>query len=114
MKKLIIAGRTNFGEKGFYIKFKAEKDSMKVIKKIIEDLGSEYFYDIDVNPRNFSNYEKWKDEWIPINDSKKVSADIICGDKMIHIFVHNCPNFKFINTIFDKYCKWASCEKIKP
>ena len=60
MEKLIIAGRTNW-EKGFYIKFKAEEKSMKIIKKIVEDLGSEYFVDNQIIPKIFSEYEKWKD-----------------------------------------------------
>jgi len=41
MAKLIIFGRTAVR----YIKFKAKPKSMKVIKKIIEELGSEYFVD---------------------------------------------------------------------
>ena len=43
---------------------------MKIIKKIIEELGSDYFVDNQTIPKTFSKYEKWKDKWIPIHSSK--------------------------------------------
>jgi hypothetical protein len=104
MEKLIIAGRTN-GESSFYIKFKVQEKSMSIIKKIVQDLGSEYFVDNQVLPRSMK-FEKWKDQWIPIHE-KGIDIDIICGDKMIHMLVDNCPNFDIINNILDKYCEWA-------
>jgi len=33
-----MAGRTSW-EGGFYIKFKAEEKSMRIIKKIVEEMG---------------------------------------------------------------------------
>lgn len=107
MNKLTIAGRANW-ENGFYVKFKAEEKSMKIIKKIVEDFGSEYFVDNQVIPRTFSNYAKWKDQWIPVyTQNKDLDIDIICGDKIIHMIVHKCPSFEFVNDILDKYCDWA-------
>ena len=104
-KKIIIAGRTNW-EKGFYVKFEAEEKSMKIIKKIVEELGSEYFIDNQVIPKTFSKYEKWKDKWIPIY-GKGLDIDIICGNKIIHMIVHKCPSFEFINNVLDKYSIFA-------
>lgn len=110
--KLIIDGRTNWA-KGFYIKFEAKEKSMKMIKKIVEELGSEYFVDNQTVPKTFSKYEKWKDKWIPVYSpkSKNLDIDIICGDKIIHMIVHKCPSFEFINKILDKYCEWAEPKK---
>lgn len=106
-KKLIINGRTNW-EGGFYVKFQAEEKSMKIIKKIVGGLDSEYFVDNQIIPRTFGRYEKWKDKWIPIYSSKnKIDIDIICGDKVIHMIVHKCPNFEFINKVLDKYSVFA-------
>ena len=107
MEKLTITGRTNWGG-GFYVKFKAEEKSMKIIKKLVEEFGSEYFVDNQVIPRTFSNYAKWKDQWIPIHtQNKDLDINIICGDKIIHMTVHKCPSFEFINNVLDKSCDWA-------
>ena len=102
--KIIIEGRTNW-EGGFYVKFEAEEKSMKIIKKIVEELGSEYFVDNQTIPKTFSNYGKWKDKWIPVYNSKNkdLDIDIICGDKIIHMICHKCPSFAFINKVLDKY-----------
>lgn len=105
MEKLTIAGRTNW-KHGFYVKFKAEEKSMKVIKKIVETLGSEYFTDNQVIPRTFSDYTKWKDQWIPVI-TKNFRIDIICGDKIIHMVINECPKFELVNDVLDKYCVWA-------
>ena len=105
MRKLIISGRTNW-EKGFYIKFKAEEKSMKVIKKILENLGSDYFVDNQIIPKTFSKYDKWKDHWIPIN-IKNLKGNIICGDKFIHMIIHKSSHLEFINNILGKYCSWV-------
>ncbi|MBI4146807.1 hypothetical protein HY489_05720 [Candidatus Woesearchaeota archaeon] len=105
MDKLTIVGRTNW-EGGFYVKLKSEEKVMKIIKKIVEDLDSDYFVDNQVIPKAFSNYSKWKDQWIPIVQ-KNLRIDIICGDKMIHLIVHRYPSIEFVNTILDKYCNWA-------
>ena len=105
MEKLIIMGRTNW-ESGFYIKFKSEKASMKIIKKIIKDLGSDYFVDNHVIPKTLSNYEKWKDQWIPVCIKKNLDIDIVCGNRIIHMIVHNCSDFEIINETIDKYCDW--------
>jgi hypothetical protein len=110
-KKLITAGRTNW-KNGFYIKFKAKEKSMKLIKKIVEELGSDYFVDNQVIPKTFSNYNKWKDQWIPVY-GKRLDIDIICGDKIIHMIVNKYPNLKLINEIFNKYCKWAEIKTYK-
>ena len=106
--KLIIAGRTNW-ERGFYVKFEAEEKSMKIIKKIVEELGSEYFVDNQTIPRTFGKYEKWKDKWIPVysSENKNLDIDIICGDKIIHMIVQKCPSFEFINKVLDKYSVFA-------
>ncbi len=111
MEKLVIIGRTNWG-RGFYIKFEAEEKSMKAIKKIVDGLGSEFFIDNQTIPRTLSNYEKWKDKWIPIYNSKNknLDIDIICGDKVIHMIVHKCPSYEFVNKILDKYCEWTEPE----
>ena len=108
MEKLIIEGRTNW-KKGFYIKFEAQEKSMKIIKKIVKELGSEYFEDNQTIPKTFSKYKKWKDKWIPVYSSKNknLDIDIVCGDKIIHFIVHKCPSYDFINKILDKYCEWA-------
>ena len=103
-EKLIIEGRTNWKD-GFYIKFEAEEKSMKIIKKIAEELGSGYFADNQVIPITFSKYEKWA----PIynSKSKNLDIDIICDDKIIHMIVHKCPSFEFVNKILNKHCDWA-------
>lgn len=108
MEKLTIVGRANW-KNGFYIKFKAEEKSMKIIKKIIEDMGSEYLADNQTIPKTFSKYEKWKDKWIPVYNPKHkdLDVDIVCGDKIIHMIVHKYPSIKFINNILNKYCNWA-------
>lgn len=108
MGKLIIAGRTNW-KNGFYIKFKAEEKSMKTIKKIIQELGSEYFVDNHVIPKTLSKYEKWKDQWIPVHNRKinNLDIDIICGDKIIHMIVHKYHNLESVNKIINKHCQWA-------
>lgn len=108
MEKLIVARRTNW-EGGFYIQFEAEEKSMKFIKKIVMEMDSEYFEDDHVIPRTFSKYEKWKDQWTPISSSKhkNLDIDIICGDEVIHMIVHKCPSFEFVNKILDKYCDWV-------
>ena len=103
--KLIILGRTNW-EKKFYIKFKADDNSMRIIKKIGQDFGDEFFIDNQGIPKSLSNYNKWKDEWIPIV-TKNVGIDIICGDKMIHMIFYKFPSFEYANKILDKYCKWT-------
>jgi hypothetical protein len=108
INKLIIAGRTNW-EKGFYIKFEAEEKSMKIIKKIVEGFKSEYFIDNQTIPKTFSKYEKWKDQWIPINE-KEIDINIICGDKFIHLIVHKCPDYESVNLIIDKYSVFAQPE----
>jgi len=107
-EKLIIEGRTNWKD-GFYVKFESEERSMKIIKKIVEELGSEYFVDNKVIPRTFSKYEKWKDKRIPIYSSKNknLDIDIICGDKIIHMIIHKRPSFEFVDKILDEYCDWA-------
>src|SRR3989344_4084641 len=99
-EKLIIEGRTNW-KKGFYIKFEAQEKSMKIIKKIVEELGSDYFVDNHVTPRTFGKYKKWKDKWIPVYSSKNknLDIDIICGDKIIQMIVHKRPSFEFVNKI---------------
>ena len=108
MEKLTVAGRTNW-KAGFYIKFKAEEKSMKIIKKIVEGLGSDYFADNQAIPRTFSKYEKWKDMWIPVysENIKNSDINIICGDKIIHMVVSNLPDPDFVNKILNKYCDWA-------
>ena len=105
MDKITIAGRTNWENK-FYIKFKATNKSMKVIKKFVEEIGDDFFIDNLTIPKSLSNYEKWKDRWIPIV-TKDIGIDIICGDKFIHMIFYKFPNFKFVNKILDKYCNWA-------
>jgi len=106
-KKLIITGRTNW-EGGFYVKFEAEEESMKIIKKIVGEFGSEYFVDNQTIPRTFGKYEKWKDQWIPVyTQNKNLDIDIICGDKVIHMIVHKCPSLEFINKVLDKYSVFA-------
>lgn len=105
MEKLIIAGRTNWENK-VYVKIEAQKDSMKVIKKILNEMGDEFFVDNQTIPKSLSNYEKWKDQWISVV-TKEFEIDIICGDKFIHIIIYKFPNFDAINKIFDKYCDWA-------
>ena len=107
MNKLTIAGRTNW-KSGFYVKFKAREKSMSIIKKIVEELGSEYFVDNQIIPKTFNKYERWKDQWIPVYTQKKdIHIDIICGDNIIHMIVHKCSRFEFVNKILDKYCDWA-------
>jgi hypothetical protein len=105
MDKLVIAGRTNW-EGGFYIKFKAVEKSMKVIKKIVEKMDDEFFVDNQAIPKTLSKYDKWKDQWIPIS-TKKFGAEIVCGDKMIHIIFYKFPSYESVNKILDKYCIWA-------
>ncbi|MBU2503919.1 MAG: hypothetical protein KJ879_02605 [Nanoarchaeota archaeon] len=104
MKKLTIVGKTN-SENKFYIKARAEEKSIEVIKKIIKELGSEYFVDNQIIPKT-NNYQSWKDRWIPFN-TNKIEADIICGNKFIHIIFYKFPNFEFVNKVLDKYCVWA-------
>ncbi len=105
MDKLIVAGRTNW-KGGFYTKFKAEQKSMKIIKKLFEELGCEYFVDNQVIPKTFSNYDKWKDQWIPLN-TKDISGDIVCGDKIIHLFISKYKELNEINSTINKYSEWA-------
>lgn len=108
MKKLTIAGRTNW-EGGAYIKFKAEEKAMIIIKKIVGELGSDYFIDNHIIPKTFSDYSKWKDQWIPVYNyqDKDLDINIICGDKIIHMLVHKCPSFEALSKLLEKYCEWA-------
>ena len=102
----MIARRANW-KKGFYIKFKAEKKSMLIIKKIVEELGSEFFVDMVGMPRRpYNNYDKWKDFWLPFQN-KKFDMDIICGDRYIHMLVNRCSSYKSINKVLDKYSEFA-------
>ncbi len=105
MEKLTIAGRTNW-EKRIYIKFKATDSSINVIKKFVEEIGDEFFLDNQTIVKSLSNYEKWKDQWIPVvtND---FGIDIICGNKIIHMIFYKFPSFEFVNNILDKYCNWS-------
>jgi hypothetical protein len=111
MNKLIIARRTNWESK-FYVKIKATKNCMKLIRKIIDELGEDFFVDNPTLPRRLSNYERWKDIWIPVA-TKKFGAEVICGNKMIHFIFYKFPNFESVNVILDKYCTWAEvkCKK---
>lgn len=105
MHKLKIAGRTNW-ENRFYIKIHAEEKSIKIIKKIVDEIGDHYFLDNQTIPKSLSKYEKWKDRWIPVI-TKDIGVDIICGDRLIHMLFYKFPNFKFVNNILDKYCEWS-------
>ncbi len=109
MEKLIIAGRNNW-DNGFYIKFKAQENSMRAIKKIAEEIEGQdnFFIDNQIIPRTLK-FEKWKDQWIPVSSPKfkDLEIDIICGDKFIHMFVRKIKDFEIINKILDKYCEWA-------
>jgi len=106
MNKILIAGRTGHQ----YVKFKVEKASMRIVKKMLEDFGSDYLEDNQVMPRTYSNYEKWKDRWIPIR-TKKVKADIICGDKYIHLLLFPSTDIEFFNAVVDKYSEWIKPKK---
>ena len=107
MEKLIIASRNNWKD-GFYIKFNAGEKSMSIIKKIVQELGSDYFIDNQVIPRSMK-FERWKDQWIPVFSPKfkDLDIDIICGDRFIHMFVRKIKDFEIVNKILDKYCEWA-------
>lgn len=111
MEKLKIVGRTNWS-KGFYIKFKATTNSMEIIKKMVEEADSEYFYQDYEEIKNPFKYNRWKDRWIQICE-KKLKVDIICGDKVIHLISNNCKNYKFINGLLNKYCVWIEPKKVK-
>lgn len=104
MEKLIIALRNNWKD-GFYIKFKANEKAIRIIKKISEDLGSDYFVDNQIIPK-ILNYDKWRDQWIPIfiNETR---IDIVIGNRFVHMIVTKCRDFEIINKILDKYCEWA-------
>jgi len=93
MERLIISGRTNW-KKGFYIKFKAEEKSMRIIKKIIEEMGSDYFVDNQAIPKTFSKYEKWKDQWIPVYSSKNKKLDKYVETKL---FIWLLTNIQILN-----------------
>jgi|TARA_Y100000034_G_scaffold80291_1_gene96342 hypothetical protein len=108
MEKLIVAGRTNWENK-FYVKIRAEEKSIKIIKKIVEEMGDEYFIDNHTIPKSLSNYGKWKDQWIPVV-TKDIEMDIICGDKIIHMIFYKFPSFEFINKILDKFFEWEQPE----
>lgn len=105
MALLTILGRTNW-EGGFYLKFKAEENSLLILKKIAEELGSEYFVDDQLLPKTFK-YIEWKDKWIPIS-GKGFSIDIICGDKIIHLLVSSKNKLNFLTEILNKYSKWSA------
>lgn len=108
MEKLIIAERVNW-KMGFYIKFKAEEKSMLIIKRIVEELGSDFFSDMHGLPRRkYGNYEKWKDFGIFIQTKKeKIKVNIICGNKYIHMLVDNCLNYHPINSVLEKYSEFT-------
>ncbi|MBI2044374.1 hypothetical protein HYT24_03355 [Candidatus Pacearchaeota archaeon] len=97
-EKLIIEGRTNW-KKRFYVKFEFNKNSIKILRKILNDWGSEALID-NVGQKI------GKDSWIPIFDAKP-EADIIIGHDSIHMIVFAKPNNKKINIILDKYCDWT-------
>lgn len=101
----MVAGRTNWENK-FYIKLKATNNSMKVIKKFVGEIGDDFFTDNQTLPKSFSEYKKWKDQWIPVV-TNEIGIDIICGDKIIHMIFYKFPSFEFVNNLLDKYCDWA-------
>ena len=107
MNKLVIAGRTN-GKNGFYLRLKAQKNAIKVICDIGIEFDPDFLVDDPSIPRALSDYSKWKDVWLPIVDRKrKMQIDIVCGDKIIHLFFRNCKKYEDVNTILDKYTEWA-------
>ena len=108
MEKLIITGVTNWKDR-FYVKFKADDKSMAIIRKMMEELGSESFIEDIPGEVPGYYYDSWKDKLIPIFDTKIKSLliDIVCDDKFIHMFVNKKPGFKPLNALFDKYCEWA-------
>lgn len=98
-------GRTNW-EKKFYVKLKADSDSIKLIKKIVEDMGDDFFVGNHTIRRSLSDYQVWKDQWIPVI-TKRFGLDIVCGHKAIHMIVYRFPSFASVNAILDRYCDWA-------
>lgn len=108
--KLTISARS----RDRYIKFIAEPKSMLILKKIVKELGSDYFIDNQIIPRTFSDYNKWKDEWIPIRiPEKNLFFDIICGDKYIHLVIKSYKDLEILNLILNKYCEWVITKNVK-
>lgn len=109
MKKLTILRRTNW-EKKFYIALRADTNIMNVIKEMAKEMGDDdYFIDNQANPNSLLNYEKWKDNWIPLV-TNNLGVDIVCGDKIVHLIFYRFPSFKHVNNILDKYCSWEQSD----
>ena len=104
MKKLVIVRKKEWKD-GFYAMLKAEKNSVKIIKSMFENFGSQYFVE---EKRNLSDYSQWKDLWIPYSDKdEKIDLDLVFGDKYIHLIVRKYKDKVFIEKIMKKYCKKA-------
>jgi hypothetical protein len=105
MKKLTVLARSNWTDR-FYVKFRAEKDSMLVVKAIVETLSMDNFLESDLADEgvNYDDYSEWKDRFLPII-SKDLALNIVCGSKAIHVIVIG-DDFETINRVFEKFSVW--------
>ena len=105
MKKLTILARSNWSDR-FYVRFKVEKDSMKVIKAIAETVSMDAFVESDfvTEGLTFDDYSKWKDRFLPLV-TKDLVLNIVCGSEVIHMIVIG-KDFTLINNILEKFCVW--------
>lgn len=107
MEKLVIAGRTGRGEKGFYLKIKVKKKVLLILEKMLKELDPYFDLDDLIYPlKSLKNYKRWVDEWFPVT-TKKYDLNVICGKKYIHLLFSKVPSYSSANKIIDKYCEWA-------
>jgi hypothetical protein len=107
--KLKILGRTNLENK-VYLKIRAEKSCMKIISELALEFDKSFFFDDMISTGPLVPYKKWKDVWANPS-SKNFGADIICGDKVVHLIIWKFPNFEKLNKILDKYFEFDSLDK---
>lgn len=102
MEKLQIAGMSGGGR---YVKIKAFKGVMRVIRALFLELGDRSFEDMPESSIGFGNFSKWKDKRELLR-TKEFDAMFIFGDKYVHIIITRGANLKKLHSVLDKFGVW--------
>lgn len=107
---LKILGR----HKLYYIRLRAEKTAMvKVHDFLTYSLGSDDFGD-EVSVPDFEDYDDWRDLHFYVDDlDKGIEIEMICGFKVIHLFVRKCDDWEFFNEALLKHAEWVEYKPLK-